>query len=429
MSILKMVISLMITLLVIIKVNNKKKLIIPVCIFYYFGNVIIDIFLAGAPVDLGNVFGIAYQWSDILLLIFVGVILLDIIRNPQIHQTKVNALLAVIIMLILSSMCWGLVNFGPTAQWIGDFRTFFIFVSATIFFVRFDIVKYVHKYIKLIHIFMNSILGIAIILWTLDLVFGFHPLVSQYNATLSDGGSTMRFIQSYQVLGIAIYALYLIRKDIQDKGIIGIRASIFSIAVILFQHRSVWVAFGAGIIIVIFCTCKTKKLSLKLLLQGYLIIVLATVIIFYGSGDITKNIRESFSLFTRVFTGGTLENTTASTRIMVWDAVKADLSGIATVIGRPFGYGYATSIGWENSPHGGYIRILARTGYIGLLIIILGIIYLFIKAYVKNIRYIPEFLICIAVFMYTYDFTWISGVVLGCTITIINKNKTSIIVK
>ena len=38
MSILKMVISLMITLLVIIKVNNKKKLIIPVCIFYYFGN-------------------------------------------------------------------------------------------------------------------------------------------------------------------------------------------------------------------------------------------------------------------------------------------------------------------------------------------------------------------------------------------------------
>lgn len=426
MSIIKMAISLMVTLLIIIKVSNKKELIIPVCILYYIGSVIIDIFMAGAPLELGNAFGISYQWGDILLLIPFGVILIDIIKKPKVHKYNANAILTCIIALISLSMISGLVEFGLSSEWIGDFRTFFIFISVSIFFVRFDILKYIHKYIKLINICMDIILAISVILWILDLVFGFHPLMSQYNATLSDGGSTMRFIQPPQVLAIALYALYLIIKNTQENGTIGIRAGLFTIVVILFQHRSVWGALGAGVIVWIFCIYRTKKISLKLLLQGYLIIFLSINMILYSSSDVVENIRNSFTLFTNLLTGASLDNTTANTRFMVWNAVKSDLSGIATIIGRPFGYGYATSIGWETSPHGGYIRILGRAGYVGLMIIILGIIYLFIKAYRKNIRYIPAFLACCATYMYAYDFNWICGVILGCSIIILHKNSDNI---
>lgn len=427
MNYIRMIIALLVTLFIIIKVNNKKELIIPVCILYYFIAVLNDIFNAGTPIHLADAFGVSYQFSDTLLLVFLGDLLIDIFCNPFLKRRKINFLLAYLTTATMFSMFLGIMQYGMNSEWMGDLRTIGLFITALLYFSRFYDIAYIKKYLWLIDTIMNIILLISIILWGLDIFLGIHVLASQYNGTLSDGGSTMRFIQSYEVLGIAIYALYLIRKDIRTNNIIGIKSILYSGAVIFFQHRSVWVAFGIGVIVILLSEFKYRKIALKLFLQIIFIAFLCTLIVILGSGNINKNIQESFSLFGRMKSGASLDNTTAGTRIAVWKAVLVDLTGMAIFFGRPFGYGYAINIGWSTSPHSGYIRMLGRTGYAGLTVILLLLGYLMISMIKKQRVYAMEFLVCVTVFAYSYDFTWLCGSVIGCCVALVYKNDNHIL--
>ncbi len=419
MGYIRMVLALIITLLVIIKVNNRKEYIVPICVIYYLGTVLIDIFMAGKPIELANAFGISYQWSDTLLLIFAGLLIFDICKNSKIKCSSFNLFISVMTVLLLSSALLGAIQFGITAQWMGDIRSIFLFLFSILFSTRLFRTEYISKYINWIDKTMNTIVLISVILWGMDIIFGFHPLLSQYNATLSDGGSTMRFIQPYEVICIALYALYLVRKDIKTRNIIGIKALLFVLVVILFQHRSIWMSLFAGMLVIIVCEFENKRISARLFFEVLGIFILGLMIVLFSQGDIINNIKDSFGVFVNLITGGSLENTTASTRVDVWDAVRDDLTGIAKIIGRPFGYGYGRSIGWTTSPHSGYIRFLARTGYLGIAMLICLMINIFYKAVKEKMLYIPEFIICVATYMYGYDFTWSCGVVLGAGVALI----------
>lgn len=356
-------------------------------------------------------------------------LLTDLLKNHYIKRNIINLVLFLILALFILSMLYGIWCFGISSEWVGDFRTNSVFLFSLLFFLRFDISKEARKYRKLLDCIMTIVLIVSCILWSVDVLFEFHPLHSQYNATLSDGGSTMRFIQSYEVLGIALYALFLLQEDLDTTGYIKLRTILFSAAVILFQHRSIWLAWGCGFVIVLLMTLRETRISKKVFLQLILLIVFSLFILNVGEGQLIENISKTLKAIEKMTKGESIKNTTFNTRTEVWDAVIKDLSGYALLIGRPYGYGYGQSIGWRTSPHSGFIRFLSRTGCmgIGLAICLLTyiIINLMLKCRNKNAKLLPH-LICVIVFMYGYDYTWLSGVVIGLGCLFACRNNDSI---
>lgn len=403
------------TIFLIYKLTANKGKIFAILILYYFITVINDIFFM-STIELANAFGFSYQLSDMVAIALLGTVVIDISKNPCLKRNMINLFLALISSLLTLSMMKGMAIYGISSEWMGDLRTNSVFLFSTFYFVRFDICKEMKEYRKLLDCVMTIILVISCVLWGLDILIGFHPLPSQYNATLSDGGSTMRFVQPYEVLGIALYALLLLEENLNTKGYLKFRTILFSAAVILFQHRSIWMAWGCGFIVVLFVTMKNIRITKKLFLQVILLIASCFIVLNMGSGQLIENISKSFEIIGKMMNGVAIKNSTADTRIQVWNAVLEDLSGTAWLFGRPYGYGYGRSIGWKTSPHSGFIRFIGRTGYIGAGLAICLLIYVAVKLMLKgrgaNTKFLP-YLICVIGFMYGYDYTWLCGVVIG----------------
>lgn len=403
------------TLFLIYKVTEDKGKIFVILILYYFITVVNDIFFM-STIELANAFGFSYQLSDMLAIVMLGTVLIDLFKNPYLKNNLTNLFLFLISALLIASMVNGLSRYGFSAEWMGDLRTNSVFLFSIFYFVRFEVLQDAKKYRRLLDSVMTIILVISCVLWVLDILIGFHPLLSQFNATLSDGGSTMRFVQPYEVLGIALYALLLLEENLNIKGYLKFRTILFSAAVILFQHRSIWMAWGCGFIVVLLVTMKNTRITKKLFLQVILLIAFCFIVLNMGSGQLIENISKSFEIVGKMMNGVAIENSTADTRTQVWNAVLEDLSGTALLFGRPYGYGYGRSIGWETSPHSGFIRFIGRTGYIGAGLAIGLLIYVAVKLMLKgrsgNTKFLP-YLICVIGFMYGYDYTWLCGVVIG----------------
>lgn len=400
------------TLFLISKLTADKGKIFVILILYYFITVVNDIFFM-LTIELANAFGFSYQLSDMLAIVMLGTVLVDLLKKPCLKSNLTNLLLLFISALLIASMVNGLSRYGFSAEWMGDLRTNSVFLFSIFYFARFDVLQDAKKYRRLLDFVMTIILAISCTLWMLDILIGFHPLLSQYNATLSDGGSTMRFLQPYEVLGIALYALLLLEENLNIKGYLKFRTILFSAAVILFQHRSIWMAWGCGFIAVLFVTMKNTRMKKKLFLQVILLIASCFIVMNMGSGQSIENISKSFEIIGKMMNGVAIENSTADTRTQVWNAVLEDLSGTALLFGRPYGYGYGRSIGWKTSPHSGFIRFIGRTGYIGAGLAICLLIYVVAKLTLSgNAKFLP-YLICVIGFMYGYDYTWLCGVVIG----------------
>lgn len=412
------------TLFLIYKVAEDKGKIFAILILYYFITVVNDIFFI-STIELANAFGFSYQLSDMLAIVMLGTVLIDLFKNLYLKNNLTNLFLLFISALLVASMVNGLSRYGFSAEWMGDLRTNSAFLFSILYFARFDVFQDVKKYRRLLDSVMTIILGISCVLWALDILIGFHPLLSQFNATLSDGGSTMRFVQPYEVLGIALYALLLLEENLNKKGYLKFRTILFSAAVILFQHRSIWMAWGCGFVVVIFVTMINTRITKKLLLQVILLIASCFIVLNMGSGQLVENISRAFEIVGKMMNGVAIENSTADTRTQVWNAVLEDLSGTALLFGRPYGYGYGRSIGWETSPHSGFIRFIGRTGYIGAGLAICLLAYVIVKLILKgkngNAKFLP-YLICVIGFMYGYDYTWLCGVVIGLSCMLVYRN-------
>ena len=258
------------TLFLIYKVTEDKGKIFVILILYFFITVVNDIFFM-LTIELANAFGFSYQLSDMLAIVMLGTVLVDLLKNPYLKNNLTNWFLLFISALLVVSMMNGLSRYGFSAEWMGDLRTNSVFLFSIFYFARFDVFQDAKKYRRLLDSVMTIILAISCVLWALDILIGFHPLLSQFNATLSDGGSTMRFVQPYEVLGIALYALLLLEENLNTKGYLKFRTILFSAAVILFQHRSIWMAWGCGFIVVLFVTMKNTRITKKLFLQVILL--------------------------------------------------------------------------------------------------------------------------------------------------------------
>lgn len=273
------------TLFLIYKVTEDKGKIFVILILYFFITVVNDI-LFMSTIELANAFGFSYQLSDMLAIVMLCTVLIDLLKNPCLKNNVTNLFLLFISALLVASMVNGLSGYGISAEWMGDLRTNSVFLFSIFYFARFDVLQDAKKYRKLLDSVMTIILAISCTLWALDILIGFHPLLSQFNATLSDGGSTMRFVQPYEVLGIALYALLLLEENLNKKGDLKFRTILFSAAVILFQHRSIWMAWGCGFIVVLLVTMRNTRITRKLFLPSNTFDCLLFYCIEYGKWTI-----------------------------------------------------------------------------------------------------------------------------------------------
>lgn len=417
MAVGKMGIALFLTLFILKKLINDKKNIVPICIAYYVFNVFNDIFNAGQPVALAYFGGIAYYPSDMFLVVLLGTLLVGIIIDGKIGKNLDTLFLFLLIAITFAATIRGILNFGMDSEVIGDVRTIYIYFISIVFCVKYFKFEYLIQYEKLLDVAMNIIAAVTVILWIIDIAFGIHPLMSQVYATWSDGGSTMRFVQASEVLGIVFYTLYLIWKDIKYKKTIGGRSMFFLTVVILFQHRSIWLAFGLGILALFLLEFRLNRISRKLFYEMILVLSVAVGFALFSNNAIVESMKKSIDVFVGMFSGTAVENSTAGTRVEVWNAVLDDLSGIQALIGRPFGYGYGRSIGWKTSPHNGYIRLIGRCGYMGLVVWGALVVRTVWHGLVRRIPYcMIGMLVSSLAYMYGYDFTWLQGFILGALI-------------
>ena len=418
MGYIKTIFWLGVTLFCIIKINEKKSRMILLCAIY-FVNVINDIFL-GSVLELANCFGISYQAADFMILTALGSLVLDIIKKARIRRQYENLFLAIIFLLFFKGVIGGILKFGASSEVIGDFRTIGIFIIYIIWFARFFDLDFLKKKITLIDNIMICLSIIVVVVWIGDLVFGIRFLYSQYSGTLSDGGSSLRIVQSYNVMGFLFYSLYLLQKDIFTYGRISFKTIYFWGITILFQHRSVWLAAACGLVVMIVQLIIKKRVNKKIIIQFMGGVALVVILLTISSGALIENINHSWQLFLNILSGEDVANTTAATRQMVWKAAIEDLTGLEKCIGQVFGAGYARSIGWETSPHSGYVRLFCRFGYVGSIAMI-AIIVMIIRKNKSKIPLVIEFIVCILGFMYSYDFGLLCGCIIGATISIVNQ--------
>ena len=248
----------------------------------------------------------------------------------------------------------------------------------------------------------------------MDLGFDYRPLLSQISGTYSDGGSSMRFIHAGAILVIAIYDLLLMNRDIETKGYVGIWTIILGVEVILFQHRSVWLAWGMGVIVTLLSTYIREKKHPQLTKQVLTGGCAGVIVLVLGSGKIVQKFRQIWIVIFGVLNGTIDTNTTLGVRVTGWVSDLKSFSMLEWIFGRPFGSEYDLCFGDAMvSPHNGYVRLLQRTGLIGLSVFLIVLIMILSWCIRNKATCLMASTICILVFMMAYDFTEICGIVIG----------------
>ena len=90
------------------------------------------------------------------------------------------------------------------------------------------------------------------------------------------------------------YALLLLEENMNTEGYLKFRTILFTAAVVLFQHRSVWMAWGCGFIVILLISMKDARITKKLFFQLLLLTVFCFIVLNMGSGQLSENISKSF---------------------------------------------------------------------------------------------------------------------------------------
>jgi hypothetical protein len=229
----------------------------------------------------------------------------------------------------------------------------------------------------------NTDLGkyVSLLGWGLTVVFIFH--VGRYGLGASDSfvqvtsigteAQTGRPLVSGQALALALAALYRLAHG-------GARANagwLWLLAVLLAQHRSVWVAvIAAMIVLFLYSTGKVRAQLTLAAMIGLIVIVVGAVA---GAFD---------SLFAELMKAAT-DDRTLTGRTFAWAELVSQQNAMgwfARLLGQPFGAGYyrVNVLGVVElfQPHNWFVVMYLRIGGLGVLLMIA----ILVRAFVRNVR-------------------------------------------
>jgi len=266
-----------------------------------------------------------------------------------------------------------------------DFRDFFYYWSGALYCMSFSYSNEMLEKIQKDWFWLCFILlGIVYFRFVADFL---HLPISKTWISADNTGVRFRVVSSAQayLLGVAtviLFIRYLLPEAIKPKKIITI---LFIIAVIVLQHRSVWVATIFAITsATLLPGIKTTRMLNNLLVIGVLGFIVLTPILYLGYADsFLGSISESAEKATHLSKGTFGDRMRGWYRIMEYWQPRPFLN---QAFGDPFGGKYA---GMDVVPHNFFFHSLLRAGLFGTLLIIMFYLFILGKLYL-NIRQHPD---------------------------------------
>lgn len=403
-------------------IRNKSEWLLFLLILSYITTCLMYLFEATTVFTVVTLGGIQVHLDD-LILIWLFLYCIAKFKRFRISDILVSILL-LITPLYISIMRGAIAGTIGSSNFLSDTRKYLLFFVVLLsFFFALRSQKgcsCLYKYQKYIHTFMNIVAIYVLFFWVGDLIFGMRSLPGQLNGLLSDGGSTFRIINPPQVLMIALYTLYEIYIDLDQKKVISPRTLLFITIVFLMQWRTVVAAFGVGLVLIlIYQIKKGNLLSYKLIIQIFGILVIGVIAIFTidvtAITDMISNLFNSFSNIVK-------NQGTFRTRTLVWKELLGSLSDFERLIGRPFGAGYSETVTWNHSAHSGYVDYIIVTGYFGLTCLLGFIFFIMSKSWKSKQVFILTAMIVILVYWYGYGFSLEQAALIGSCAGILDKS-------
>jgi hypothetical protein len=197
------------------------------------------------------------------------------------------------------------------------------------------------------------------------------------------GGRVFRPIGSHATFFVAMVGLVQLMAWLRGSGTrwSGTHALLFLLLVVLMQHRSVWVATGFGLMIVLWLERRHVTRHVPFFLWSALAIApVLAVAVWAGVFDelIERLVTSAVTMFD--------SQGTFAARVDGWDRLVetwTEAGGSAIAIGLPFGHGYTRLFRGqliEFAPHNWFLDLVLRVGVIGLLFYVWAAVAVMIKA-------------------------------------------------
>lgn len=330
--------------------------------------------------------------------------------------------------LLFHSVFSGILQVGTVAA--NDFRSCFFYWTGALYFMSFQYNEAtIEKLIK--YWLFTSLVLLALVYFRFVADFANLSIAEDWRKADPTGVRfRVVFAAPTYLLGVSVIMLfhkYLIPHLSKPPKILTV---LFIIAVIVLQHRSVWMAT----LIAIFSSLlipnikKTKVIS-NLMIIGFIGFILLIPLVYLGYADkFITTISESAVNATQLTTG------TFGARLKGWNFILNywdRMSFMNKSLGEPFGTLYAKG---RNVPHNFYLQALLRVGILGVMILfsvylltIVKLFFILLKKKDSNI-YSSLFLMLLIgqqTFYIPYGQQAEHGILLGIAISLAKRKKLS----
>ncbi|MFE4834873.1 O-antigen ligase family protein [Arthrobacter sp. NPDC056691] len=236
----------------------------------------------------------------------------------------------------------------------------------------------------------------------------------------SDGTyRTLRPLVASQAALLAVAGVFVLHDWGRQRG--GLRlasGAVFIVVAIIAQHRSVWTALAAGVLILaISSDLRVKRrLSIVSVVGAYLVVMLAISGVLDG---VFQSLMNSVDAITA--NKSTLEDRTSGWESLVADSLN---SGPAAVLfGQPFGTGYLrigpTGQVQTYAPHNWFVSIYLRSGLLGLSAILVVLAGAWKRLFGMRSVW-AGLILCLVVFAMAYSVQWFLAALIGGAIAMSN---------
>lgn len=267
-------------------------------------------------------------------------------------------------VVLLASFALGVLKHGTAAG--VEFRLFFYFWAGIWYLMTFELTA--EQLDKMMRIYMAAaavMVGVALFRWT-TLAMGMD-IVRYWN----ESGRSLRVLDSKQAffLGQAfVIGLYAYFNKTGPKWW-GPFLPVLFVCIVVLQHRSVWAATLASIVIIFLLAGKVRSRALStFLLAG---VIGAAVLLPFVTGGKLEPVQQSLAHSVEEIGQ---QRSTLMWRVQSWQVLIEQWAyggPMVNMIGNPFGTGFSRYIDvaqneLTQNPHNHYVYVLLRVGLVGL---------------------------------------------------------------
>ena len=324
---------------------------------------------------------------------------------------------------LVVSFALGLAENGKPAG--VDFRVMFSFLASALYFSAFKLDP--RSIVKISNVWILAACALAMIAWAVWAMDAAGLGFARRWVDADPTGVKYRVLNSTSAYVIGVGLVMYMHKLLYTQS--GARFWPLALAlggtVLVLQHRSVWGATAASLLLLILLTRRGRS---KLLFYGAIVTLVVIIALPFVTSKLS-GVWDSVSLQAERATQ--FKRGTVGGRLHAWQQVWGEWQNLEfgqQLVGKPFGTSYA---GLANIPHNCYLQVMYRTGYIGLLLMLLAysgtLIRLLLRRQIEHTDETDSALLLFALivgqmaFFVPYSFTPEQGILMGAAMSFAKK--------